>query len=217
MSVTMTPTPKVMAPMSALIVDVPRLYVGTPHAYMGVHHAREPMSVNKKPSSTASTAPLASKPPRPLAALITLAANALGESQTSLGDKLGKARKTIGKWMAGRSRPLGSEVAEIARRVVPLDVALARELVESHNASAHGPEWRIDVYTVLPKEPGKIAAHLADAVVCAACDAANATPATMRPAVVAALRRAIELGLDPARLADALEPGAPKGRAKTKV
>lgn len=160
------------------------------------------------------------KPTPSLGALLIEAMWLLGGSQKSLGEKVGAARKTVGRWQAGRSSPGGSEVTEIARLLRPANLRLARAIVEAYNADL-GPKLanlRLDVDAVAPREREELRnldPFLVDAILYAACDAADAPPKTIRRALSAALGRARAMNVDLAALALALAPPEAK-RATSK-
>jgi transcriptional regulator with XRE-family HTH domain len=118
-------------------------------------------------------------------------------SQNDLARALGVSRRTGQRWTAG-SGPVGTDLHKMARLVYPADAALAAEI-----AAAAGTT--LDGLGVLPPpppppepphEPTPPADWIVDAaVVCAAAEAMQVMPQSVRPAVLAAFACARELGL----------------------
>jgi hypothetical protein len=87
----------------------------------------------------------------------------------------------------------------------PLSVA------ESCDKEAHAP--------APAAQPAASPPHLADSIVCAAAEALDASPRTMRPALRAALERMVALGMTAGEVLAAMAPAvrpanAPKGRQR---
>jgi hypothetical protein len=150
---------------------------------------------------------------------------ALTESDRGLGERVGAARKTVGRWLQGRSLPPPQTIAELARIVHPIDATLALDVVRAHNA-LHDHEttspFVVPETPFLPEPPlaqpalpGAPDANVIDAIVYAACDAADATPQVMRRALHAAFARADANGVSTATMANALAPPPPATRAST--
>jgi hypothetical protein len=119
-------------------------------------------------------------------------------SQNDLARKLGVSRRTGQRWSAG-SGPVGTDLQNMARLVYPADAALAAEI-----AAAGGTT--LEALGVLPPPPPPPPAlpppvpvappdRVVDAVVCAAAEAMQVMPQSVRPAVLAAFACARELGL----------------------
>jgi transcriptional regulator with XRE-family HTH domain len=149
---------------------------------------------------------------RPIGLLLSRARRLLRMSQDEFGRLLAVSRKTVARYETGASTPLMPQVRELARLVYANgDLALARELAESTSQT-------LESLGIIPppelSAPFTQPAHLVvDAVVCAAADALEASPGTMRgtrAAVLAAFRRAHEMGLSVEDVEKSLSPTSKK-------
>jgi len=132
--------------------------------------------------------------PKAVADLLVEAQNALGVSQGQLGDLLGLSRQTIWRYQTGQSNPLASSLNDLARRVRAIDARLASRLAGA-GTGARKPSLRIAM-TTNPAAGGSIETRLlADAIVCAAAEALDASPRAVRRALLAAFARARDTGL----------------------
>jgi transcriptional regulator with XRE-family HTH domain len=145
---------------------------------------------------------------RPIGLLLGRARRLLRMSQEEFGRLLAVSRKTAARYETSDSVPLMAQVIELARLVYANgDLALANELAASTSQTLESlgivpPPARAEAFTP--------PAHLVvDAVVCAAADALEASPGTLRgtrAAVLAAFQRARELGLTFEDVEKALSP-----------
>ncbi len=134
-------------------------------------------------------------------------------NQRELGELLGLSSRTIQRWdKSGSFQPY--HLPEMARAVHPKDPALAARIAALVGRTledlglAPGP--------ALPAPPPphpashplspEMKAHLVDAVVCAAADALSLPPASARPALVAAFRKAADVKLTMADVLAVLAP-----------
>jgi len=131
-------------------------------------------------------------------ALTIEARQALLLNQRSLGELLGLSRRTIQRWDARQAEPSTHDLARIAVAVHPRDSALAARLA----AEAGTTLERLGLVAptppptdALPTPAAASPPHLVDVVVCAAAEAMNVAPPAVRPALLAAFRRAREVGL----------------------
>jgi transcriptional regulator with XRE-family HTH domain len=151
---------------------------------------------------------------RPVTALLVLARQALGMTQEQFGLALGVSHRTASRWEAGQSTPVPAEVSKLAAMVYPKDSKLAAELA----AAASETLESLGIVAPLgpPAPPPPLPTPLlVDSVVCAAADALDAAPMTLRGALFAAFRRARELRLSVDEVEKALAPApssAPKAR-----
>jgi transcriptional regulator with XRE-family HTH domain len=150
----------------------------------------------------------------PNAVALTLEARrVLGLTQETLGDLLGSSRRTIQRWDRGQSLPMKEQLAQLAAEVHPRDPQLAAKLAQEAGSTL---ERLGIVKPVPPAPPPAPPPYLTDTVVCAAAEALNVPPPAVRPALLAAFRRAREVGLRVEHveqaLSDALEPKKGKGR-----
>jgi hypothetical protein len=185
-----------------LQVGVLLMIMGPLKLHMGLFDVAWPILRSTTPMSTRETASVT------LRKALHRAKSTLGESDAGLGRKVGSGRKTVGRWLAGRSAPSASSIATLARLVQPIDASLALELVRAVNATHDSPalaKYKLSEEPFLPREERQLAPHLVDAVVCAACDAMEVTPKAVRPALLAAFTRVQALGIDVAALAKALD------------
>jgi transcriptional regulator with XRE-family HTH domain len=141
------------------------------------------------------------------AALYVLAQFALGHTQRSLGALLGVSARTIMRYEAGNAVSYQTDFVKLAPLVYPRDPALAAELARAAGTTLEA----LGVKTA--REP--TSRHLVDAVVCAAGDAIDVPVRAVRPALLAAVVRAKELGLGIDDLISGLAPASP-ARAKAK-
>lgn len=155
-----------------------------------------------------------------LAEAIQRAKNALTMSNLDLANALGAGRKTVGKWTMGRGSPAPAAIDALATLLLPVNAGLALELVRAHNAAlSHGSPYILPETPYLPPAPPPAPApapapappvatpaDLVDAMVCAACEAADVAPKAMRAALAAAFTRAQRLGLDVAQVVTVLVP-----------
>jgi hypothetical protein len=147
--------------------------------------------------------------PRTMAMLLVDTKHALGLTDEALGNMLGWSRRTtLRRWHA----PNTIETAKfsiLAKAVFPLNQDLAARL-----ASAAGSDLEslglvtkpTPSHSASPTPPPD--ARLVDAVLCAASEALNASPAVVRPALLIAMRRIRELGLDLATMEAGLTPAS---------
>ncbi|HEV3190600.1 MAG TPA: helix-turn-helix domain-containing protein [Polyangiaceae bacterium] len=134
--------------------------------------------------------------PKAVGELLVEAQNALGVSQGQLGDMLGLSRQTIWRYQTGQSNPLASSLQDLARRVRAIDARLAARLAGA-GTGARKTGFRIAA-PARPTGPGGGAIEtrlMADAIVCAAAEALDSSPRTVRRALLAAFARARDTGL----------------------
>jgi AcrR family transcriptional regulator len=109
--------------------------------------------------------------------------------------------RTVYRWYAKQSSVMAPTIHDLAHLVYERDPALAQQLWTAAGTELHA--LRLGrLVRPLPVPRGA----LVDLVVCAACDALDAAPRAMRPAVLAAFRRARELGLTMDDVEKALAP-----------
>jgi transcriptional regulator with XRE-family HTH domain len=137
----------------------------------------------------------------------------LGLTQATLGDLLGSSRRTIQRWDRGHALPTQEQLGRLAAEVFPLDPKLAATIAHEAGTTLEA----LGVVKPVPPPPSPTPPpHLTDTVVCAAAEALNVPPPAVRPALLAAFRRAREVGLRVEHveqaLQDALEPKKIKRR-----
>jgi hypothetical protein len=144
---------------------------------------------------------------RPLAAVLLDARRALGDaSMGAFGQRLGSSIHTGQRWGRGESRPSHAQLVKLAALVAPVSPSLAQEV-----ASCCGSTLEQLGLLAPQQAPVRAAAdpiYMADTVVCAASEVLHLLPETIRPALLAAFRRARLVGLSLEELETAL--GGPK-------
>ncbi|HEY8041344.1 MAG TPA: helix-turn-helix transcriptional regulator [Polyangiaceae bacterium] len=128
-------------------------------------------------------------------ALLGDARRALMLSQEQLANAIGSSKRTVQRWETNRAHPSTGEMAKVAALVHPQDPAIAAEIAASIGQTLES----LGLVPPPPPAPPPLPPmprHLAvDAVVCVASDALGVTPGAVRAALLAAFRRARELGL----------------------
>jgi len=147
-------------------------------------------------------------PARELGALLVDAQRALGLTQTTLGEILRCSRRTVWRYQSGQSRPLPTELHELARRTFPHDPELARRLAIAAGETLAS----LGIEPIAPAQPApvkpRLSALLVDAIVCAAAEALDVSPKSVRPALYAAFSRAMETELTLEEVTQRLAPAA---------
>jgi hypothetical protein len=146
---------------------------------------------------------------RPVPELLLDTRRALHVSGNGLAALVGVSRRTGQRWNQGRG-PYTLDLRKIAELVFPVDAELAAELAEAAGATLEslGLVPATPVAPVAPATPVAPTAPMAapaprptppdrvvDAVVCAAAEAMQVMPQSVRPALLAAFACARELGL----------------------
>ena len=150
-------------------------------------------------------------------ALLGDARRALSLNQEQLGELLRSSKRTVQRWETSRGRPSAAELATLAGHVYPVDAEVAAELAEAIGQTLESlgivapPPPPAPPAPPPPPGPPPMPRHLAvDAVVCVASDALGIMPSAARGGILAAFRRARELGLAcdevEKALDDALQP-----------
>jgi DNA-binding XRE family transcriptional regulator len=151
-------------------------------------------------------------------ALLGDARRALSLNQAELADLLGSSKRTVQRWETKRGHPSSQELANLAAHVHPHDAETAADL-----AAAIGQTLESLGIVAPPAPPPPPPAPLpppppppppgpppmprdlaVDAVVCVASEALGAMPAAVRAGLLAAFRRARQLGLSCAEVEQAL-------------
>jgi hypothetical protein len=152
-------------------------------------------------------------------ALLARAQGALGVSQGRIGILAYASERTGQRWATGRAAPIPEHFGHLAAAVYPVDPALAAEL------AAAGDTTLVALGLEKPPEPPPPPAPPApdaasprapspalplqpavDSIVCAAADAVDLLPKQLRPALLAAVMRAKELGIDLETMETGLRP-----------
>jgi hypothetical protein len=143
-------------------------------------------------------------------------------TQKKLAEVLQCSERSVSRYYdrGGYIGPSG--YARLATACHPHDRALAAYLAERGGQTLESLGLERPVAPAAPAPVAKPSAsgpHLADSIVCAAAEALDASPRTMRPALRAALERMVALGMTAgevlAAMAPAVKPAnAPKGRQR---
>jgi hypothetical protein len=138
---------------------------------------------------------------------------ALHVNQRELAAVLGCSARTVSRYYGGGGSFTPTTYAKLAKACHPNDPVLAAHLAQQAGVTLEalgiGVTPAAPVIVVAPATP-----HLADSIVCAAADALDASPRTIRPALVAALERMKALGMSAADALDALRPSPAKASGK---
>ena len=148
----------------------------------------------------------------------------LGYTQQQFGDALGISKRTVARWSRRGGSPTLRQIHTLARLVHPRDADLAQQLasaasetLESLGIVLPAPPPAPPALPPLPApSPPLPIGSVVEAVVCAAADALNAPPSTVRAALFAAFRRAHELRLSVEDVEGALLPPPSANRAQGK-
>ncbi len=137
-------------------------------------------------------------------------------NQRQLAELLQCSERTVNRYYGGGGYISPSTYARLATACHPHDRAVAAHLAErgGQTLESLGLERPAAPPAPAPAAPPTPApAHLADSIVCAAAEALDASPRTMRPAVRAALERMVALGMTAGEVLAAMAP-ATKTAAK---
>jgi transcriptional regulator with XRE-family HTH domain len=132
----------------------------------------------------------------PVPVLLVLAQQALGFTQGDLGDLLGVSRRTISRWVLGGTVLSDDQVSTLARAVYPANASLATQIAANGGTTLERLGIVQPPKPIEPPKPPPPPPRLVDVVVCAAAEALDASPRTVRPAVIAAFEAARDVGLD---------------------
>lgn len=175
----------------------------------------------------------------PLTALLIEARFRLGVSQGGLGQLLGSSQRTGQRWEGGGASPTPKQLHALAAMVHPKDPKLAEQIAAAGGSTLEQlgivppppPPAPPPRPIPPPRPPPPLAAaapapppppppppeDVVDAVVCAAAEAIDVMPRTIRPALLAAFRRARRLGLDVATVEKALGGEGDAGEKKAEM
>jgi hypothetical protein len=132
--------------------------------------------------------------PNNFQALIAIARSSLHMTQEEFGAAMLSSTRTVARWEKGQSTLVGTDLIRAARLVHRGD----RELAD-HMARQAGTDLvRLGLEQPSPKpeaHPVHPALHVADLMLCSAARAIGSTPEEVRPALQAAIRRALALGV----------------------
>jgi transcriptional regulator with XRE-family HTH domain len=144
--------------------------------------------------------------------LMLQARRLLDLNQRTLADLLGVSGRTVQRWDAGRSSgPVPAQLHVLAAAVYEKNPELAQKIALAAGTTvdllglvpAPAPAPKAPVGRAVPD------GVVMDAIVCVAAEALQTSPSAVRPALLAAFRRAHEVGLTTAEAASLLAPPAP--------
>jgi len=151
--------------------------------------------------------------------LMAKAQSVLRITQAELGALAGSSKRTAQRWAAGQAPVYEWHLAKLAGHVHPHDAALAAEIAAAAGETLESlgivepPPPPPPAPPPGPPPPPPMPRHLAaDAVVCVAAEGMGLAPGAVRGALVAAFRRARELGLSLAEVEQALGAGDAGGK-----
>jgi hypothetical protein len=158
---------------------------------------------------------------RPLSVLLFEARRALHMNRQDIGQAIGWSYRTIVRWEGRQTDVYSPSLLKIVPRVHAVDPQLAAEIAMACGSSlarlgiGAAPAPNV---AAAPQQAPVSVEHLADSVACAAADAMHAAPEAVRPALLAAFRRARELGMTfddvENAMAQALAPKATKAKTR---
>jgi hypothetical protein len=144
--------------------------------------------------------------------LLHEACRALGLNQRQLGELVGLSTRTVQRLYTGHASFISPHWLMLARAAYPSHPELAARLATEGGTTL----LALGLERPAPAPFSHDVHHLTDGVVCAAADAIELTPRAVRPALLAAFRRAREMRLTveqvEAALAGKPEKEGPKGR-----
>ncbi len=134
--------------------------------------------------------------------LLWTAQDRLRLNQRQLAETLGVSTRTLARWRETHGGAPDSVLQRLAVLVHKVDPKLAAALAVEGRATP----------AALGLAPS-VTIPVVDLVVCAAADALDMSPRAVRPAVVAAFKRALAVGLDRQAVVSALETAPVSARA----
>jgi transcriptional regulator with XRE-family HTH domain len=143
---------------------------------------------------------------RPFPVLCAEARRTMHMNQRKFADAVGSSLRTVQRWETSRSSPVPAGVHRIADAVRALDPALAAEI--DTLSPRRAPPPALVSPPASPVQPPLTDAVRLDALVCAAAEAMGLAPQTLRPALLAAFRRAKATGLTVDAVIAGLTPSA---------
>jgi hypothetical protein len=150
----------------------------------------------------------------PVPVLLTLAQQALGLTQEELGELVGVSRRTVSRWLSDGTVLTDSQGSTLARAVYPANASLAAQIAASGGTTLERLGIVQPPKPVEPPKPPPPPPRLVEVVVCAAAEALDASPRTVRPAVIAAFEAARDVGLDVEGVVRSLRPREPSPRRR---
>jgi hypothetical protein len=162
-------------------------------------------------------------PDENLLPLIVQAQKVLAFDNQDLAKLVKLSPRTITRWWSNESSPSGDHVLAILRAVHPKDATVSAQLatqlghtLETLGVVVRPPPAPPAPPPPPPPPPRPASDRLVEAVVCAAAEALESTPAAVRPVLRAAFARARKLRMTVEEIDEALSPAlrAPAAQAK---
>ncbi len=144
--------------------------------------------------------------------LVTESMFALGLTQKRLGTLLMASRRTVSRWVSGRSTIGAPTLARLAVAVHPTNATLAARLAAESGQTLESLGLVAPSPPAAPPPPPRAfppTALVVEAVVCAVAEAMQVPPSVAREALRAAFTRAQALGLSVEEMSEALSPPPP--------
>jgi transcriptional regulator with XRE-family HTH domain len=159
---------------------------------------------------------MAKSPTRTVHHFLFEARRALSMSQREFGYALGSSHRSAQRWAARQAEPAIAHFRRLAELLLPVDAALAHEAAVFGGQTLESFGLVAPVVPLAPSPASSLAPlDLVDIVVCAAADVIDVSPRALRPALLAAFRRARQIGLTLEQVEEALSPSREKGAAKS--
>ncbi|HEY1695502.1 MAG TPA: helix-turn-helix transcriptional regulator [Polyangiaceae bacterium] len=143
---------------------------------------------------------------------LTRVGDALLLTQGQLGEKLGVSRRTVNRWVSRGFELAPFQARELAQLVHRVDAALAAEIAAAVGSNLEAMGVVAPAHAAQASDANR---RRVDTVVCAAAEALDLSPRAVRPALLAAFRRARETGLTLGDVEAALTPVATAERAES--
>jgi hypothetical protein len=136
--------------------------------------------------------------------LFVRAMHTLRLSHRDAAELLNMSVRSSQRWISGGGYLSPDQLCALAVKAYPVDPALAAELAYEARTTLEGLGLVAPPAPVAPPPPRLATEDIIDSVVCAAAEAMGAMPSAVRPALLAACRRARRLGLDMKTVEEAL-------------
>jgi len=117
-------------------------------------------------------------------------------NQGETAELLGVNVRTVQRWDAGRSTPSHLDYQGLARATFPLNPTLAARLAVTGGTTLAALGLVAQPPATSAKPPAVPLELVIDSVLCAAAIAVDMKPLEIKPGIIAAFRRARQLGLD---------------------
>jgi transcriptional regulator with XRE-family HTH domain len=123
---------------------------------------------------------------------------ALGLTQQELGELLGKTKRTIQRWQESGFAPMADQAETLARALQSVRPDLAEQVLALGR--------KVATATGMPPPGRPSTAEVIAAILQAAAEAGGTSPEAIRPAILAALQKAEEAGIEVSAIVAGLKP-----------